>query len=99
MGGHDLRQIENFVKEIKFNLDWFPLEDGLPTQDELDIFLLGGTVPPYPVRFPDPNCSACWGRGTTCVCHGQGACRSGNREPCRCWRTYKEPLPKGIYQI
>lgn len=92
MGGHDLRRVENFIREIKFEVDWSYLNDGLPTQDELDIFLLGGTVPPQPVRFPDISCSACWGRGTTCVCHGQGACPSINREPCGCWRTMRNKI-------
>lgn len=77
-----------FVNAVRSHLDFLNLNEGLPTQDELDIFLLGGTVPPHPVRFPDPNCSACWGRGTTCVCHGQGACKSSNRERCACWKTY-----------
>lgn len=89
MGGHDLRRVENFAKEIKFDLDWLEVNDGLPTQDELDVFLLGGTVPAQPVRFPDLSCSACWGRGTTCVCHGQGACQGTDREPCPCWRQFR----------
>lgn len=83
MGGHDLRQIENFVMDIKFTLDWYALSDGLPTQDELDIFLLGGTVPPHPIPQPDPNCNDCWGFGKVCPCHGVCAGHSVN------WRTSK----------
>lgn len=81
-------EVDDYISKVKSNLDFLRLEEGLPTQDELDVFLLGGIVPAQPVRFPDPACSACWGRGTTCVCHGQGACRSSNRERCDCWRTY-----------
>lgn len=79
-------EAEQFVKDVERHLGYLRQQEGLPTQDELDIFLLGGTVPAHPLKFgpADIDCSACWGRGTTCVCHGQGACRSSNRERCKC---------------
>lgn len=45
-------------------------ERSLPTQDELDVFLLGGTVPPHPIPQPDPACTDCSGYGRVCKCHG-----------------------------
>lgn len=39
-------------------------------QDQLDVFLLGGTVPPEPIPQPDPECFDCRGTGQVCDCHG-----------------------------
>lgn len=39
-------------------------------QDQLDVLLLGGTVPAQPIPQPDPKCQDCSGTGWVCRCHG-----------------------------
>lgn len=40
------------------------------TQDQLDVLMLGGTVPAIAIPQPDPECADCWGTGWVCPCHG-----------------------------
>lgn len=71
------RQID-FATEVLFHLDRFSEESRLPTQDELDVFLLGGTVPAVPIPQPDPECRNCWGFGKVCPCHGVCGAHGGS---------------------
>lgn len=58
-------------------------------QDQLDLLLLGQTVPAVPIPMPDPNCADCRGCGAICKCHGiewawARADHGGERETCKC---------------
>lgn len=62
-----------------------------PTQDELDLFLLGQVVPAHPIPKPDPACEDCRGEGWVCTCHGLQASfarsdHAARLERCSCWR-------------
>lgn len=78
-----------FVAAVRAELH--RLGSGAVTQDELDVFLLGGTIPPRPIPQPDPDCRDCWGEGRVCGCHGFAASYAHGRtkplERCRCVRV------------
>lgn len=52
-------------------------------QDQLDLLLLGETVPAEPIPQPDPDCSDCWGAGRVCPCHGVCAAHGASQD----WRV------------
>lgn len=75
-------EAERYVDEV-----WHALTriDEREYQDQLDVLLLGGTVPATPIPQPDPECRDCWGYGKVCPCHGVCAAHG----PCGPddWRT------------
>lgn len=44
-------------------------QDDRQAQDQIDVFLHGGTVPPVWLPRPDPECRDCRGEGRVCPCH------------------------------
>lgn len=80
------RSPEAFVAAVRDALDRIP--EAL-YQDQLDLLLLGETVPAVPIPFPDPECPDCRGCGAVCDCHGiewawARRDHGGKRETCRC---------------
>lgn len=83
----------NFVRGVKQALaaiDRRSFEDRY--QDQLDLLLLGETVPAEIVPTPDPDCRDCRGCGYVCDCHGiewtwARTDHGCNRERCRCWKA------------
>lgn len=57
-----------FVRDVEHHL-----RSRGPTQDELDLFLLGQIVPPHPIPRCAADCRECWGTGLVCQCHGFAA--------------------------
>lgn len=86
---------EVFVDQVRRELDRLDVsarDDR--AQDELDVFLHGGTVPPWPIPRPDPGCDDCDGCGRICSCHGLPAtfCRVAGTEPCACLRRARRAV-------
>jgi hypothetical protein len=75
-----------FVAAVREELDRLAYYDTHVTQDELDVFLLGGTVPAWPIPRADPDCQWCWGAGVVCSCHGISrlSCPLTPVERCEC---------------
>lgn len=59
-----------FLDGVKAALERLDGERTICTQDEIDVFLLGGTIPPWPIPKPKADCFDCRGTGWVCKCHG-----------------------------
>lgn len=83
-----------FIAEVERILR--TLDSGDVTQDELDLFLLGGTIPPRLISMPKNDCRDCRGTGTVCVCHGiEGPWaqldHNARVERCKCYSIRNNP--------
>ncbi len=77
---------DRFIADVERALDRIDAARTAISQDELDVWLLGGELPAWPIPAPKADCRDCEGCGWTCSCHGlpYTFCKASDRQRCKC---------------